>query len=125
MPPHHNDADARPRTAADRYPVARKPEIAIGHSELAAKPPAAPGPRPPARVGDTGARVAQMLATASHVMAHAVRMVRAVNGRVMLVWTRAGVCWREGDNAGEHEKGRDEFLLHHHSFVGRADRARY
>ena len=43
MPPHHNDADARlARIGPDGSPIARKPEIPVGHSQVLAEPPAAP-----------------------------------------------------------------------------------
>ena len=57
-------------------------------------------------------------------MAYAVRMVSAVNERAVLVWTRIGVGWREGDHAGEQETRRHKFLLHHHSFCWEDPQAR-
>src|SRR5213078_2777832 len=47
--------------------------------------------------------------------------MRAVDRMVMfsVVRTRLRVGLREGDHAGEREKGRDEFLLHHHSDCSR------
>jgi hypothetical protein len=49
-------------------------------------------------------------------MAHAMRMVRAMNNDMMFVGTRICVGWRERDHAGEQKTHRHEFLLHHHSF---------
>ena len=90
---------------------------------MAAEPPTAPCARPPARMRSTNARMPNdVLAAATHVMAHAMRRRRAMNRWVMFVWTRACVGWSEGDHAGEQETRRHKFLLHHHSFCWEAPR---
>ena len=54
---------------------------------------------------------------AMEVHGEAMLVRRAVDGMVMVaVRTRLRVGLRKGDHAGEHEKGRDKFLLHHHSY---------
>src|ERR1700742_3316927 len=125
MAPHHHDADARLRAAADGSPVACKPEIAVGDAKLAAQPPAAPRARPPVCMRNASARVPHgVFAAPVRVMAHAMRMRRAMNRWVMFVWTRVRVGWREGDHAGEQKTRRHKFLLHHHSFCWRTPQAR-
>src|SRR5437868_1677412 len=60
---------------------------------------------------------AKMPARAAMEMSGDAMLVRGTLNRVVVsVRTRLRVGLRKGDHAGEHEKGRDEFLLHHHSY---------
>src|SRR5205807_5670345 len=80
-----------------------------------AEPPAAPRRGPSPR--RMRARETNVVAPAAMDVRGDTMLVRRAMDMVMVsVRTRLRVGLREGDHAGEHEKGRDEFLLHHHSY---------
>src|SRR2546429_9947080 len=78
MAPHDYDADAGlAGVAADRGPIARQPQVATRHSELAPEPPAAPRRGPCGAARRMHARVTEMLAHAARDMVRDAMLVGA------------------------------------------------
>jgi hypothetical protein len=124
MAPHYDDADPGPACImADRCPIAREPQVAVRHSQLAAKPPPAPAGGTPADPGhprDVTARYVVRTAPIAVVTAsgRAPVVCGVMNGVVcalemMSARLRGGL--RERHCGSEQQEDSDEFLLHHHS----------